>query len=170
MSWSIVDPVIDLSVWFLCLKKYPGHPKGCPNYQKKKGCPPNCPTIDQLIDLEKPVYVIWNEFDFDGHCQRMQAAHPRWSKRQIECCLYWQPKARKDLKKIIERFEARSLFEAMDHVGEVPEPCIVMNPEGAGVNVTETMKSIGIDLQWPPVTKTYQIVLAGMAVAGSEAK
>ena len=34
-------------------------------------------------------------------------------------------------------------------------------PEGAGVNITTTMKSIGIDLEWPPKRYAYQVVLAG---------
>lgn len=158
MGWAVVDPVVDLSVRMLCLKKYPGHRRGCPNYEHKTGCPPYAPTISQLLNLQLPVWAIWNVFDFAGHCHRMKAKHPRWSKRQIECCLYWQPKARKELKEKIEQFEA----------SQPGKQYIVMNPEGAGVNVTETMKSIGIELQWPPVTKTYQIVLAGFSMAESE--
>ena len=157
MSWSIVEPVIDLSVRFLCLQRYPGHKKGCPNYERKSGCPPYTPTIDQLIDLQLPVWAIWNVFDFAGHCQRMRVKHPRWSKRQIECCLYWQPKARKELKDEVKKF----LSERTDKI-------VVWNPEGAGVNVTATMKSVGMELEWPPVTKTYQIVLAGTSIAESE--
>ncbi|NIP51479.1 MAG: hypothetical protein GWN94_10560 [Phycisphaerae bacterium] len=168
MSWTIVEPVVDLSVRFLCLKKYPGHPQGCPNYEKKEGCPPCAPAIVDLIDLDLPVWAIWNEFDFKGHCRKMRKLYPHWSKRRIECCLYWQPKARKQLKKTIERFHAWYLFRAANEKKSVFEPYVITNPEGAGVNVTETMKSIGIELQWPPMTKTYQIVLAGTAVKESE--
>lgn len=157
MSWLIVDPVVDLSVRFLCLQRYPGHRRGCPNYEKKEGCPPECRTIGQIIDLQRTVYVIWNLFDFAGHCQRMRDKHPRWSKRQIECCLYWQPKARKELKCEVKEF--LSDFSFFRH-----KKVVVWNPEGAGVNVTETMKNIGIELEWPPVTKTYQIVLAGTPI------
>lgn len=35
-------------------------------------------------------------------------------------------------------------------------------PEGSGVNITETMKNVGINLEWPPKNYTYQIVLAGI--------
>lgn len=157
-SWSIVKPVIDFSVRFLCLKKYANHPNGCPNYERKTGCPPYAPTIDQIINLQLPVWAIWNVFDFAAHCKKMKSRHPNWTKRQTECCLYWQPKARKDLKEKIVKFN-------------IWYPCkqfIVMNPEGVGVNVTATMKSIGIELEWPPITKTYQIVLAGMSITDSE--
>jgi len=35
-------------------------------------------------------------------------------------------------------------------------------PEAMGVNVTETMKRVGIELEWPPVNVAYQIALAGI--------
>lgn len=158
MMWMVVKPVVDLSVRFMCLQKYTNHPKGCPNYEQKDGCPPYAPTIYELINPQLPVWVIWNVFDFAGHCERMKEKHPHWSKRQIACCLYWQPKARKELRETIKQFEIR----------QPQKHHIVMNPEGAGVNVTATMKSIGIKLQWPPVNKTYQVVLAGIAVKESE--
>jgi hypothetical protein len=78
----------------------------------------------------------------------MEAKHPDWTRRQIECCLYWQPKARKQLKTEISKFRM-----------EFPNYNIIVNPEAQGINVTETMAQIGIDLEWPPVNRTYQIVL-----------
>ena len=39
-------------------------------------------------------------------------------------------------------------------------------PEGAGVNITETMKNAGIILEWPPVNYTYQVALAGIPLNG----
>lgn len=154
MSWEKVNPVIDLSVRFLCLSRYPNHPHGCPNYEQRASCPPYCPTITEVLDLSQPVYAIWNEFDFTSHCERMKIKHPNWSKRQIECCLYWQSKARKQLRHQIDMFlSIRKRF-----IVEIPEAC--------GVNVTETMKQIGINLEWPPITKTYQVVLAGTEKGG----
>ncbi len=81
----------------------------------------------------------------------MRAKHPKWSKRQVECCLYWQGTARKTLREKINAF-----------VWKHPHYSIISCPEGAGVNVTETMKRAGIELEWPPVNYTYQIVIAGI--------
>lgn len=86
----------------------------------------------------------------------MREKHPQWSKRQIECCLYWQPKAKKELKGQVKMF-----------LSDRPDKVVVWIPERTGVNVTATMKSIGIELQWPPVTKTYQVVIAGTSVPES---
>jgi hypothetical protein len=47
---------------------------------------------------------------------------------------------------------------------EHPEMLVLDTPEAAGVNITATMKSIGIDLEWPPKTVTYQVVVAGSPV------
>ncbi len=148
-----VKPIIDMKVRGLCIKPYYNHPKGCPNFSKKPGCPPECPRIDELIDFDNPmpIYAIINEFDFKKHCNRMRAKHPEWSKRQVECCLYWQGTARKSLRRKIAQF-----------IFKHPHYDIVTCPEGAGVNLTETMANEGIDLEWPPVNYTYQIALAGI--------
>ena len=148
-----VEPVIDNKMRGICTKAYPNHPKGCPNFGKKAGCPPESPQIDELIrtDHPMPVYAIFNRFDFRGHCERMKEKHPEWSQRQVECCLYWQGTARKVLKDKIKAF-----------MWKFPHWDIVACPEGAGVNITETMKNVGIELEWPPVNYTYQIVLAGI--------
>jgi len=150
MSYAECDLVIDLDVRDLCKWPYYNHPKGCPNYGKKKGCPPTSRLITDLLDLNKPVFAIWNCFDFAGHCKQMRQKHPDWSKRQIECCLYWQPKARKQL-----HFEIKKFFA--DNKGFA----IINNPESVGINVTQTMAEIGIELEWPPETKTYQVALVG---------
>ncbi len=149
-----VEPVIDNKMRKICTKAYPNHPKGCPNFSKKPGCPPGCPRIDKLISMGNLMqkYAIFNRFDFKGHCDRMRTRHPEWSQRQVECCLYWQGSARKTLREKISAFSWKH-----------PHYSIVDCPEGAGVNITETMKNAGVILEWPPVNYTYQIVLAGIA-------
>ena len=82
----------------------------------------------------------------------MRAKHPDWSKRQLECLLYWQGTARKKQKEQIEIFKKWINDE---------EYIITTVPEAMGVNVTETMKRIGIELEWPPINVAYQIALAG---------
>lgn len=145
-----VDIIVDHSMRGKCKDAYQNHPKGCPNFNKRHDCPPKVPLIGKMFDLDKPVYVIWNVFDFGGHTERMRGKHPEWSERQVECCLYWQGTARKQLKSEIESFTR-----------ENGEHLILTTPEACGVNITETMKRIGVDLEWPPVTVSYQVVLAG---------
>lgn len=151
MPFIQVSPVIDYNVRSLCIRPYPGHPKGCPNYGKKEGCPPNAPLFDKRYDLSRPAYAIINKFDFAKHVNRMKERHPEWSKRQLECCLYWQPRARKQLLQQIKYF-------LIYHPGYAVTTC----PEAMGVDVTASMRNIGIELEWPPETVTYQVALAGV--------
>lgn len=142
--------VIDTAVRELCYRPYPNHPKGCPNYNKKKDCPPQAKFIYETLKGDSPIYAIWNCYDFARHVAKMKRLHPEWSKRQVECCLYWQPTARKSLKAEIQLFKA-----------QYPALIVIGCPEGQGVNISATMQSIGVELEWPPVTVTYQVAIAG---------
>lgn len=142
--------VLDPKMRGLCRLPYPLHPKGCPNFNHKEGCPPACPTFDQRVCLSSPVFAIVNEFDLAAHVEKMRAANPKWSQRQLECCLYWQPTARKQLASEIKRF-------LWQHAGYIADPC----PEAGGVNVTETLRRAGVELEWPPRHIVRQVAIAG---------
>jgi hypothetical protein len=86
------------------------------------------------------------------HVARMRERHPAWSERRLRCCLYWQGRARAALRR-----EVQVAMQAS------PGSRAVYCPEACGVNVTATMASIGIELEWPPVTLAYQVALVGMA-------
>jgi hypothetical protein len=103
-----------------------------------------------VYDLAQPVYAIVTEFDLASHVARMRSAHPGWSDAQCRCCLYWQPRARKAL---------RAEIQAFAH--EYPGYQVTMTPEAMGVNVTATLRSAGIILEWPPQRITRQVALAG---------
>ncbi len=146
-----VNPVIESSVRGLCCKPYPNHPKGCPNYKKKKDCPPQAPILWDILDQNARIVMIWNQFAIGEHVDRMRQAHPDWSERQLYCCLYWQPKARKELKTYLRHLIRKDWMP----------PKIIKCPEACGVNITATMRNIGIVLEWPPKKVAYQVVLAG---------
>lgn len=146
--------MVDRAMRGLCSRRYPNHPRGCPNFNKKAGCPPSAPMVGDVIDLDQDVYAIWNVFPIGEHMARMKQKHPNWTERQLANCLYWQPKARKQLRGVIWEF-LRSAENPLQWK-------IIGCPEAQGVNLTETMASIGIELEWPPRAVSYQIVLAGM--------
>lgn len=151
MPWAKVKTVVNSGLRKLCERPYPNHSRGCPNYGKKAGCPPGAPLLPQTLDMYGTVYAIWNMFAFGEHVESMRALHPEWSQRQLACCLYWQGKARKQLRQEIECF----------HQEHGTDWVVCQCPEAQGANLTKTMRSIGIRLEWPPKTKAYQIVLAG---------
>ena len=127
----------------LCRKPYHAHPEGCPNFGKKKGCPPRQPLIDEVFDLGRELYVIYTIFPVGKFAERMRLAHPRWAEqpRQLYNPLRWQKRARNEHSREVERFLA-------EHNGMKVDRC----PEARGVNITHLMRSVGVELdwRWPP--------------------
>lgn len=151
-----VKIILDPEMRKLCQRPYYNHPKGCPNFGKRASCPPQAPLLSKVLDLAKPVWAIWVEFDLAKHRERMRQKHPNWSVRQLECCLYWQGTVEKDLRRKVTNFCTMRLLYKLDGTLEV-----LYRPEAMGVNVTETMKSVGIELEWPPKNTVYKIALVG---------
>ncbi len=153
-----VVPVVDRAVRWLCVRAYHGHAKGCPNWNRKDGCPPKAPLLDQLINLSAPVYAVYNRFNLAAHVAAMKGEHPDWSYPQLACCLYWQSRARKRLHIELDAFanstEAKQLGTTQ---------CLSC-PEANGVDVTQTMASVGVTLEWPPTQFAYQVALVGRRV------
>ena len=156
MPFNVVEPVIDPRVRGLCTKPYEGHPKGCPNFGRCDRCPPHAPTIENMIDLSRPVFVVWNAFPLGEHIEKMRVKHPDWTERQLLNCLYWQGTARKQLKQKIEDFRWYTLIRNPGF-----RYIVLTTPEACGVNVTETMASVGEALQWPARTVAYQVAIVG---------
>jgi hypothetical protein len=151
LNWVILTkPIIDSSVRSLCRNPYPGHRNGCPNWNRRPTCPPQAKLLPDILDLSKPVYCIYNVFDLSAHLAKMHAKHPNWTDRQIRCCLYWQSKARKELREKLKLF-----------LSEHPEFIVLTTPEACGVDVDATMASLGAKLEWPPVSLAYQVALVG---------
>ena len=154
-SWVDVTPVIEPEVRVLCGRPYPNHPKGCPNIGRPS-CPPRAPLLGETLDLTKDVWAVFHEVDFYAHTSRMRKKYPEWSKRQVECCLYWQSSANAQLRKKVAAFLESNPYGLI----------AVMCPEAQGVNMTKTMKPAGIELEWPPVYLVYKIALIGYPKGG----
>ena len=168
-----VTPIIDCSVRSLCIKPYPGHKNGCPNFNYKQGCPPRAKLFDKAFDLSQPVFAIYNAFDFKSHVERMRAANPTWTQRQLTCCYYWQNTARKQLTKELAYFMithldyhvAVAFYKGLDKdLDPLFKKVIISPPEAMGVEITKTMASIEVELEWPPVNVAYQVALAGRLI------
>lgn len=154
MPWMQVEPVLlDGLPGDLCQRRYTGHRKGCPNYGKRPTCPPQAMLWTPDFCWGKTWYAVWHVFDFGTHVEKMRVAHPTWTERQLANCLYWQGTARKELRAEVLRFL---------HILPPPVPEVHWVPEAHGVNVTETMRRIGVELEWPPRTVTHQVALIGI--------
>jgi hypothetical protein len=154
MPWSEVAPaLLDVPPGILCTCRYPGHPRGCPNYGKRATCPPQAKRFTAEYLATREWVVIWNAFPFGEHVERMRIAHPGWTERQLANCLYWQGTARNQLAQEIVRWQRD---------GAILCPVIERVPEAHGIDVTQTMERVGIFLEWPPRTVAYQVALAAV--------
>ena len=151
MQAYLKNIVINKSVRMLCVRPYSNHPKGCPNYGKRALCPPQVKTIDEIFSINKGFWVVWIDFNFSVHCKKMKRKHPHWTQRQIECCLYWQGTANKMLKEAVKNF-----------LGSNDNWRPIFCPEAMGVNMTATMKKLGVELEWPPKNMVRKIALLGI--------
>jgi predicted metal-binding protein len=144
--------VVDCSVRELCPSPYPNHSKGCPNYGKRPTCPPRCPHLEEVYNLTSGFTIVYVSLDFVAHRQKMKSRHPKWTQRQIDCCLYWQGSLNKKLKDEVFQL-MRNRFPSSYKAS--------FCPEAMGVNVTATMKNIGIELEWPPQNIVYKVAIIG---------
>ena len=147
-----VKLVTGLNTHKLCKHPYPNHPKGCPNYGKKDSCPPKTKIIEKVLDLDRDVYIIASRFEFGKHVEKMRKRHPDWTDRQLRNVLYWQGTARKRLREIVA-----------DFLNGRPDLVANFCPEANGVNLTATMKNIGVELEWMPQVYSWVIAAVGYA-------
>ena len=148
-----IDPEIipySKEVQNLCAVKYYKHPNGCPNYGKRDSCPPNQPLINEVLDFEKDVYLIYIEFDVGNFAKRMWDRHPNWTERQAYNPRLWQPRARKYLREEEQKAREEYNLEIIDK-----------SPEARGVNLNLLFKRIGVELEWPPRKITRVASLGG---------
>lgn len=163
MSLILGNEVVRVEVriaptWEWCALPYPGHPRGCPNIGKGyPDCPPLAPLIEDVIDLNRPVWWIGSAFDLAEHRARMLAKHPNWSVRQAGCVLYWQPTHRAHNLRLLRQFLA-------EHRG-----MRAFSPEGLGVNVTSTLRAAGVDIRWKyPLAVAHKGAMVGYPKSGHE--
>ena len=153
MALLQVNPVLSWQVRSLCLRPYPRHPHGCPNYDQRASCPPQASWYADVYDMDAPVYAVVSEFGLGSHMVRMRVSHPDWSLAQLRCVLYLQGTARKALRRKIEWALAGRGMQ-----GYTAETC----PEAMGVDVGATLAQVGITLEWPPGHIVRQVALLGM--------
>lgn len=119
-----------------CQLPYPNHPKGCPKYNQSETCPPKASHIADVLDLRRPIYIAFSEFNLSSHMAKMKKKHPKWTDLQLRCVLYWQNTSRNQMRK---RAKLAQALRGGDTIIECPE--------GAGVNVYATCRANGLPLQ-----------------------
>lgn len=147
----------------LCRLPYPGHPRGCPNWNKSPNCPPHALKIEDKYDLNKQSYFVVRPFDIGAHKERMKSIHPEWSDKQCACCLYWQKGIKKELKEKALCFTHELLCADMSLENPTGEDYqFELIPEAMGLNVFETAPYHGILIERNPQKILYKIAFVGV--------
>lgn len=156
-----------------CLLKYLKHPKGCPNYGKKRNlngirsdlksrvireCPPTALLIDNIFDFSKPLFLIYNIYNVGKDAEERRINNPKlttpggWYNFR-----YWQNRARAELDN-----------KVVDFLDGYPNTIVDLCPKAHGVNLSNLMRKKGKKLKWsdwPPKhslnNKEYQIAFGG---------
>jgi len=132
-----------------CKLPYPNHPKGCPNFNKKKSCPPNSKFFKALV--EPPYFLVIQPFDIGAHIRNMKERHPEWSERQCRNLLYWQKGVVKRLKEKAEIFMKYRNEDLM----------LLEVPEANGVDLFKTCEKVNIFLERNPKNIVRKIMIIG---------
>lgn len=143
--------VIDHRAREWCKLPYPDHPRGCPNYGKKEGCPPQAPLIGDYFDLTKAHYFVVVQFDLRAHISRMKSLHPDWSDRQARCVLYWQGGVNKQLKE-----------QCQSWVAGLPGFLYTLCPEAMGIDVIRTCQLAGLPIEPLPIDTVFKVGMLGV--------
>ncbi len=147
-SIGSIHPVMDEKVRSYCKLSYPGHPKGCPMFGKRPECPPQAPIFYKHFNKDKPFTAIIVEFNLKNHAMNMKLRHPEWTDKQCRNPLYWQNGVRTVLK-----FQCKITIKSDEDY--------TLIPEAMGINVIETMKQIGIDIEFPVKDIVRKVAIIG---------
>lgn len=121
-----------------CRMPYPGHAKGCPNYDDptKPWCPPRAPAVGEFFDLSRGLYLVHSEYDLEARSAELKSNNPDWTDKQCRCVLYWQKTSRKQLR-----------LRAAVAMKETSATAMTTCPEAMGVNVYATAALSGLKLE-----------------------
>lgn len=148
----------------LCRLPYPGHPRGCPNWNKSPNCPPHAPKLQDKYDLDRQSYFVVRPFNIGVHKERMKSLHPEWSDAQCACCLYWQKGIKKELQTFVKLFVKKLICDDLSEGFplEYDNYSYELIPEAMGLNIFETAPYHGIPIERNPQKILYKIAFVGV--------
>lgn len=140
-----------------CSLPYPGHPNGCPNYNKSEFCPPNVPFLKCILNNFNYFYLIYAKFDLKKYKNLMLDKHPYWTEKQATCVLYWQNSIKKILKDFIKKIFIENpknnfyLFSSgSGYKCHIFKQNNIYSMEATGINVIKTLKDNDINFEIKP--------------------
>ncbi len=155
----------------------------CPNYGHNWACPPEAPYLDNILTNYTRFYLIYEKFDLKGYIKEKKSKFPTHNEEKIINSFYRENFMRdwieEDIRRFIKKFEGKfkEIFILWDGHCRVCEKeqkmcthdegleCRYPNDihysmEAVGIDVTETVKNLNLDIEWPPKNHAYRFSLA----------
>jgi len=165
------------------VQSYCNNPKfKCPSYGHSWACPPEAPYLEEKVSQYEKFFLIYYEFNLKEYVERIKLEFPKRSEEKIRNSFYHKDFVRDYLGKEINAFlqnysesynEKLILWEGYCRICSKEGknctyddgiPCRYpdkkrFSMEAVGIDVDKTVKSVHIEIEWPPVNFAYRFGL-----------
>ena len=165
------------------VQTYCNNPKfKCPNYGHSWACPPEAPYLDKILREYKRFFLIYKKYDINEYIREKKKKFPKRDEEKLRNAFYREDFMRDWIENDVNIFineyneefeETLVLWDGHCRVCEKKqEKCtydsgsecrypneIRYSMEAVGINVTETVQNLNLDIEWPPKNHAYRFSL-----------
>ncbi len=155
----------------------------CPSYGHSWACPPEAPYLEYEVSTYKKFYLVYVKFDLNSYIEEIKAKHPKRNEKNIRNAFFMKNLLRDELGheilNFIEEIQisyedklilwdgfCRVCFNEKDKecTYDAGEPCRYpkkkrYSMEAVGIDVTQTVKNLEFNIEWPPNDFVYRFGL-----------
>lgn len=155
----------------------------CPSYEHSWACPPEAPYLEEEVSKYQKFFLVYVKFNLSEYIQEIKAKYPKKSESNIKNAFFMTNLLRDKLeqeileffKEYYNKFEkklilwdgfCRVCFNKKDRgcTYDSGDPCRYPDKkrysmEAVGIDVTQSVKRLNLDLEWPPNKYVYRFGL-----------
>lgn len=155
----------------------------CPNYGHSWTCPPEAPYMKDAVSKFQSFYLIYDEINLNEYIKKKKLENPNLREEKIRNQAYTDSAFKNNLENEIDKFLGnhhedyeerlilwagfcRTCYNNVDKgcTYDSGKPCRYPHKqkyamEAVGVNVTDTVKNLSVNIEWPPVNFVYRFGL-----------
>ena len=176
---NFTDIIFDPKVQTYCVK--PNFK--CPSYGHSWACPPEAPYLEQEVSKYQKFFLIYVKYNLGSYTEKKKAKHPKRSEKSIKNAFFMKNLLRDKLEQEIKLFineqqipyeerlilwdgYCRVCFNEKDKecTYDAGDPCRYPDKkrysmEAVGIDVTQTVKELKFNIEWPPNDFVYRFGL-----------
>lgn len=155
----------------------------CPSYGHSWACPPEAPYLEREVSQYIKFYLIFVKFNLGSYIEKEKLRHPKRNETSIRNAFFMKNLLRdrleKEIKLFINEYQnsyeeklilwdgfCRLCFNEKDKgcTYDAGDPCRYPDKkrysmEAVGIDVTQTVKNLNFNLEWPPNKHVYRFGL-----------